>query len=264
MYETFTRAVGWDEHVPEPNSMVLITDTGKSDGTFLFLQILAATLLNGNCRKGKKVGVRLDGMKEAGEFVFIDGLTEMSEISRLKKFHLYDSGNLSTTMKPNEIAKGLSSNVGVLEFVQKMMDTILRAVGGEVETLGTIFIHGISTLVDLGISAGCVRQFIDTLREILEQNGGFLVLLTDLDDDILGELEETDEYPTLIRGLLYRAELVIQVEPLSSGHSSEVTGQTSIYSQAYYKSQIPGPKLLFYKTLDNKTNFFAPGQQSVR
>ncbi|OMJ08188.1 hypothetical protein AYI70_g11709 [Smittium culicis] len=224
VYETFATAVGFAAKVPDAGTM----------------------------------GVRIDQLGATVDFEFVDGVTETSPLSALKAHHLAGTINPAVSAK-STVLSGIV-DLSDLDFVAYMMRAVVGASG---KRLGAVYVHALGNLVDIGVPARALRMFIDTLKEYLEQSSGYLVVLTGCEQQVISELDSSDDYVVLLRGLVRKSDVVVQVENLVSGYSAEVTGQMSMYAQPHYKAEIPGPKVLFYKTMETKTNYFAPGQQAT-
>ncbi|PVU97367.1 hypothetical protein BB561_000574 [Smittium simulii] len=286
VYQVLATAVDWQHQVPETGTLTVITDSIKADATFLLLHTLASSLKQTTneetvilvsfeqifvhySRILRKMGSNVDALKLDGRLAFVDGLSELSELTKLKKNHLDTSTNVSDAMKPNSFIKGLG-DLNAADTVSALMQAVLGCSykidnttnNKPARKIKGIFIHGLSVLVDIACGANIIRLFINILKTYLQENGGFLVILTNADQDIINESEAEDDFVSLLTGILYQADLVFQVEPLISGYSTDVTGQISIASKPHYKAQISGPTVLHYKTQDTKTVFFAPGQMA--
>ncbi|PVU85656.1 hypothetical protein BB559_001678 [Furculomyces boomerangus] len=287
VYEEFSASLGWNSLVPENNTLISITDTPKSDASFLLLQILSQTLgqtkdnevvilLSFNhifqhyARILRKLGTKAEVFRDSGRFCFVDGLTESSFMSSFKQFHVNTSENISAQMKPDAFITNIN-NLETTEAVRSLMNSIDEAFeaarnknGNENTVIKGVFIHGFSVLSDIGCNSTTTRMFIDTLREYLENVGnGFLVVHSFADPDIVIDNDPTCDYTSTVSGLLHRSDMILQVEPLVSGYSVDVTGQISIINKPDYKPFIPGPHLIHYKILENKILFFAPGQKPI-
>ncbi|PVV00378.1 hypothetical protein BB560_002146 [Smittium megazygosporum] len=286
-FDVLATAVGWESQIPEPGSLTTITDTTGVDPTVLLLHIVSSSLKVLSSSEAivlvsfeqifmhynrilRKMGTNVDAARKAKKMYFVDGVSEISSFSNIKKYHVDTSDNVSKVTQPDGVIKNLlqlSQEQIVAELIQAIVGCDSSTNTGEGQHLDEskkikgVFIHGLSVLTYLGYTSGTIRCFIDTLKTFLQINGGFLVILTNADKDIISDLEAEDDYVSLLTGLYYQSDLILQVGPLISGYSVDVTGQIAIVCKPHYKEKIPGPLLLHYKTLENKALFFAPGQK---
>ncbi|KAJ1882401.1 Elongator subunit elp6 [Coemansia sp. RSA 1722] len=113
-------------------------------------------------------------------------------------------------------------------------------------------------MLDLGEDLDTVVEFVTCCKRIVEGNGGRFVVGMFLDEFT----------QPLVCRLVGFAHYYLGFEPLSSGSSSDVSGQLTVvpghlYCQIHDSSQEFKPMLLHYRVSDTTVQFFSPGQSRI-
>ncbi|GAA5797664.1 hypothetical protein EDC94DRAFT_623802 [Helicostylum pulchrum] len=262
-YATLDAALAFQNNVPPINAHVAITDCLKSDGNFLIHHFVVnqlkankpvilvglAQIFNHYFLIGRKLGINLQTYKQAGKFLFIDGLTHLNEYTCETP---YPPSKAPTAPTDTLDYKNHQDNV-LKSFYSLLCQYVLQRPGS------LLILDDISVLLYNGFQLGQVTSFIAKLKSLMESVQGTLLTVMHADEEGTEDIEQDN----FIKTVLYGSNIVIQVQPLNSGLARDVHGQIDIIHGPKSNNTDIIAQSMHYKILDNNVHFFAKGVSQV-
>ncbi|KAJ8683605.1 hypothetical protein QAD02_019397 [Eretmocerus hayati] len=126
-----------------------------------------------------------------------------------------------------------------------------------------IIIDDLSHLFDMGLETEDVWLFIRHLRSLVEQEPSLVMCIA---THVYEATEELCQSNVLAMSLQYFAELVVDVLPLGSGYSKDISGKMIVSWKSpieRLKFRWPEKSTHLFKLYDQKVKLFAPGSSLV-
>ncbi|XP_071854590.1 elongator complex protein 6-like isoform X2 [Apostichopus japonicus] len=204
----------------------------------------------------QKFGTHIATAKGKGQLSHLDGLSF--------SLQLYHDGNMeeSETGRPS-----LFTNCVQCRSLRHLYDTVSSLVSSHVRDSPSspisVIIDDLSVLMALGFHVQAIAEFIHYCRvtlKTLTQSSGNLVSLVHNDIDVGDE-----DSLKLTNVLSHQADILIQIEGLTSGFSKDVHGQMTIINRSL-QHNTPGRRKassFHYKILDKTVSLFPIGTSSA-
>lgn len=246
--------------------MIAIEEQHGSDGTFLISSIISHAIKGHQSvclvlyhntfshyhNIGMRFGYNMMALKEKGQITVVEPMNDiMTNIESMCENTLTLSDSILTT----------SSHESKMFIVYKLFSAIrdkyyqARKYSDSV----IIIIDDLSHLFDLGLSLSLVQQFLRYLISILELDPKTqLCILT----HVYQEYSTSCAANILSNSLKHMAHLVVDIEPLQTGHSSDASGRLTInWRLDSIRRQFHWPEkaMYLYKLMDRYVKIYAPG-----
>ncbi len=252
-----------EEKLPEKQTLFLTES--DTDGTFVLHHLISLFLKGGHSvclvsfaqsfnhysNVATKLGVNLNAAKLNGDFVFVDGLSQVGE--RLLE--------LQTKSNPSEW-DGIFSRTedSASRLLYKLVEDGYKSLKNWQKTPSLVIVDDLTVLINLGIPIVQVTWFVHYLQVLISETAGCLALLLHND-----KAAEDDELNCLDRTLEHRSDVAIEVTGLHSGYSTVVHGQLLVKWRCVDSVE---PRLLRSSTAqflveDRNVKIFAHGTASA-
>lgn len=185
----------------------------------------------------------MQSLKQNGQFIFIDGLTHLTSYTQNAPLP-----SVKTPTAPNAVLKGRS----LREFYNTIREHVEASAKQSSNPL--VIIDDVNVLVWGGFPVSEVLSLLHNIRVLVESFNGTLVSVLHADE----EGNDDEESDSFVRSVLSRADIVLMVEGLQSGHSRDVHGQLSIINGPKQRGVVEA-QALHYRLMDNNCTFFAKG-----
>ncbi|KAJ1969809.1 Elongator subunit elp6 [Dispira parvispora] len=248
-----------------------------------------AQIFNHYLLVARKLGVNLMTYREQNRFVFVDGLSRLASVSDSRTLVPGQANVPTTATTPSYVLPTFHHGD---QSSQRYLDDLLREILSFLEQAQSsdstqassdkpsspltpcLIFDDISVLWNLGMDANAIVQFLLACKLAVESRDGALIILVHADTCLASQQQSTDRtttdtnafskgYDYFIRSLQRLATIVLQTEPLTSGHSRDVHGQLSMLRGPQCYSKEFKSRVLHYKIYDNNAEFFAPGFSSA-
>lgn len=249
--------------------MILIEELHGSDGNFLLSSIISNSIKkdHGICvvlfhntfnhyhNVGMKMGYNLMTLKEKGRLAVVDPMnTILSEVELLceDKLDINDSVLVKRDTKVNtRIVYQLFSIVrGKCHELLEDNDSVL------------IIVDDLASLCDMGLNLTDCMLYVRYLRSLVnaKPSSQLCVLTHTYQNDA-----QICVPNALANGLKYMAHLIVIVEPLKTGYSSDASGKITVTWRIHsVRREYHWPEncIYLYKLMDRQVKIYAPGTEA--
>lgn len=173
--------------------------------------------------------------------MFIDGLTHLNEY---------------TKETPYPPSKAPTAPTGTLDHSPtKLLESFYHVIAPYVKESQTLLIlDDLNVLLYNGIPMEDIIHFVSKLKTLV--NDGTLLAVVHADEEGSEDIEQDN----FIKSVIYRSNIVLQLQPLNSGLARDVHGQLDIlYGPQYQSNTLQQSQSMHYKIVDNNVHFFAKG-----